>query len=82
MLFQNSLLPQNLSNVSSSNLVFKRYGMYWFLMSLTTTVVGTVSTVLLVLGTIQYDTVRVHSSYNRYGTGTSYHLQYSVSTSS
>ena len=56
MLFQNSLLvlPQNLSDVSSSNLVFKRYGMYWFLMSLTTTVVGTVSTVLLVLGTIWY----------------------------
>ena len=78
MLFQNSLLvlPQNLSDVSSSNLVFKWYGMYWFLMSLTTTVVGTVSTVLLVLGTIRYDTVRVHSSYRRYGTGT-----YSVSTS-
>ena len=69
MLFQNSLLvlPQNLSDVSSSNLVFKRYGMYWFLISLTTTV-GKVSTVLLVFGTIRYDTVRVHSSYSRYGT--------------
>ena len=52
----------------------------WFLNGTVCTgfVVGTVSTVLLVLGTIRYDTVRVHSSYNRYGTGTRYHLQYSV----